>query len=134
MKPKYAQFVPHTAGRFQAKRFKKAQCPIVERLTNSIMMHGRNNGKKIMAVRIVKHAFEIVNLLTDENPIQQLVNAIINASPREDSTRIGSGVIKRPFAQHLGVPQNVYLHRRWCSSAAGRGCITHASCKSGPAI
>jgi ribosomal protein uS7 len=63
----------------------------VERLTNSIMMHGRNNGKKIMAVRIVKHAFEIVNLLTDENPIQQLVNAIINASPREDSTRIGSG-------------------------------------------
>ena len=63
----------------------------MERLTNSIMMHGRNNGKKIMAVRIVKHAFEIVNLLTDENPIQQLVNAIINASPREDSTRIGSG-------------------------------------------
>jgi small subunit ribosomal protein S5e len=91
VKPKFAQFVPHTAGRFQAKRFKKAQCPIVERLTNSIMMHGRNNGKKIMAVRIVKHAFEIVNLLTDENPIQQLVNAVINSSPREDSTRIGSG-------------------------------------------
>jgi small subunit ribosomal protein S5e len=95
VKPKFAQFVPHTAGRFQAKRFKKAQCPIVERLTNSIMMHGRNNGKKIMAVRIVKHAFEIVNLLTDENPIQQLVNAIINASPREDSTRIGSGNKKK---------------------------------------
>lgn len=24
------------------------------------MMHGRNNGKKLMAVRIVAHAFEIV--------------------------------------------------------------------------
>jgi ribosomal protein S7 len=24
------------------------------------MMHGRNNGKKLMAVRIVDHAFEIV--------------------------------------------------------------------------
>lgn len=47
MKSKSAQFVPHSAGRFQAKRFKKAQCPIVERLTNSIMMHGRNNGKKV---------------------------------------------------------------------------------------
>lgn len=34
------------------------------------MMHGRNNGKKLMAVRIVKHAFEIINLLTGENPLQ----------------------------------------------------------------
>ena len=31
---------------------------------------GRNNGKKLMAVRIVKHAFEIIHLLTDKNPIQ----------------------------------------------------------------
>ena len=42
------------------------QCPIVERLTNSLMMHGRNNGKKLMAIRIVKHSFEIINLLTNE--------------------------------------------------------------------
>jgi len=42
------------------KRFRKAQCPIIERLTNSLMMNGRNNGKKLMAVRIVDHAFEIV--------------------------------------------------------------------------
>ncbi|KAF9309265.1 ribosomal protein S5, partial [Linnemannia elongata] len=45
-------YLPHTAGRFASKRFRKAQCPIVERLTNSLMMHGRNNGKKLMAVRI----------------------------------------------------------------------------------
>lgn len=47
-------------------------------LTNSLMMHGRNNGKKLMASSIVKHAFDIVNLLTDQNPIQVLVDAIIN--------------------------------------------------------
>lgn len=35
------------------------------------MMHGRNNGKKLMAIRIVKHAFEIIHLLTGE------VNGII---------------------------------------------------------
>ena len=58
MKPKYAVYVPHTAGRYQTKRFRKAQCPIVERLTNSLMMHGRNNGKKMLAVRIVRHALE----------------------------------------------------------------------------
>ncbi len=42
------------------------------------MQHGRNNGKKMMAVRIIKHSFEIVHLLTDQNPIQVLVDAIIN--------------------------------------------------------
>ena len=31
VKPKFARYVPHTAGRYQKKRFRKAQCPIVER-------------------------------------------------------------------------------------------------------
>lgn len=75
---KHATYVPHTAGRYSVKRFRKAQCPIVERLTNSLMMHGRNNGKKLMAVRIMKHAMEIIHLLTDQNPIQVIVDAVIN--------------------------------------------------------
>lgn len=66
VKEKYAKYLPHSAGRYAAKRFRKAQCPIVERLTNSLMMHGRNSGKKLMTVRIVKHAFEIIHLLTGE--------------------------------------------------------------------
>ena len=36
----------------------------------SMMMKGRNNGKKLLAVRIVAHAFEIIHLLSDQNPIQ----------------------------------------------------------------
>ena len=59
-------YVPHSAGRYAVKRFRKANCPIIERLTNSLMMHGRNNGKKLMAVRIVAHSFEIVS---DSPPI-----------------------------------------------------------------
>lgn len=31
-----------------------------------MMMHGRNNGKKLMTIRIVQHAFEIIHLLTGE--------------------------------------------------------------------
>lgn len=54
-------YISHSAGRYAVKRFRKAQCPIIERLTNSLMMNGRNNGKKLMAVRIVAHAFEIVS-------------------------------------------------------------------------
>merc|ERR1712076_197517 len=95
-KDRYAKFLPHTSGRYQVKRFRKAQCPIVERLVNSLMMHGRNNGKKLMTVRIVKHAFEIIYLTSGENPLQVLVNAIINSGPREDSTRIGrAGTVRR---------------------------------------
>uniref|UniRef100_A0A8B9QXQ6 Ribosomal protein S5 n=1 Tax=Anas platyrhynchos TaxID=8839 RepID=A0A8B9QXQ6_ANAPL len=105
VKEKYAKYLPHSAGRYAAKRFRKAQCPIVERLTNSMMMHGRNNGKKLMTVRIVKHAFEIIHLLTGENPLQVLVNAIINSGPREDSTRIG---------------------RAGTGAEAGRGCVPAA--------
>jgi small subunit ribosomal protein S5e len=60
------------------------------------MMNGRNNGKKLLAVRIVKHAFDIIYLLTDQNPLQVTVDAIVNCGPREDSTRIGSaGTVRR---------------------------------------
>lgn len=89
-------YVSHSAGRYAIKRFKKAQCPIIERLTNSLMMNGRNSGKKLKAVRIVQHALEIIHLLTDLNPLQVVVDAIINTGPREDSTRIGSsGTVRR---------------------------------------
>merc|ERR1711879_732490 len=87
VKDKYAKYLPHSAGRYAAKRFRKAHCPIVERLVNSLMMHGRNNGKKLMTVRIVKHSFEIIHLTTGDNPLQVLVSAIINSGPREDSFR-----------------------------------------------
>ena len=95
-RPKYAQFLPHSQGRWQKKRFRKAQCPIVERMVCSMMRTGRNNGKKVMALRIVKHAFEIIHLTSGENPIQNLLHAIINSGPREDSTRIGrAGTVRR---------------------------------------
>merc|ERR1711964_486283 len=89
-------YISHSAGRYAQKRFRKAQCPIIECLTNSLMMNGRNNGKKLMAVRIVAHAFEIIHIMTDQNPIQIAVDAIVNCGPREDSTRIGSaGTVRR---------------------------------------
>lgn len=84
-------FVPHTAGRYQVKRFRKAQCPIVERLVGCMMFHGRNAGKKAQAIRIIKHAFAIIHLMTGENPIQVLVQASQVGAAREDSTRLGGG-------------------------------------------
>eukprot|EP00808_Paulinella_micropora_P029472 g65767.t1 len=95
VKDRFAVYVPHTAGRYQVKRFRKAQCPIVERLVNSMMMHGRNNGKKLKAIQIVKHTFEIIHLLTKANPLQVYIDAVTKAGPREDSTRIGSAGVQR---------------------------------------
>lgn len=78
------------------KKFHKASCPLVERLVCGLMMHGRNNGKKLKAIRILKHSFEIINLLTNENPIQILINAVVNSGPKEDSTRVGyTGTARR---------------------------------------
>merc|ERR1712100_626713 len=89
-------FVPHTAGRYQVKRFRKASMPLIERLMGSVAYHGRNTGKKLKAMRIVKQAMDIIHHHTGESPIQVLCDAVCNCGPREDSTRIGSGgVVKR---------------------------------------
>uniref|UniRef100_A0A2K5ETN1 Small ribosomal subunit protein uS7 domain-containing protein n=1 Tax=Aotus nancymaae TaxID=37293 RepID=A0A2K5ETN1_AOTNA len=81
VKEKYVKHLPHGAGWYATKHFHEAQCPIEACLTNSMRIHGHNNCKKLMTVHIVKHAFEIIHLLTGENPLQVLVNAIINSGP-----------------------------------------------------
>eukprot|EP01004_Peranema_trichophorum_P009320 NODE_8062_length_714_cov_592.722504_g7444_i0.p1 GENE.NODE_8062_length_714_cov_592.722504_g7444_i0~~NODE_8062_length_714_cov_592.722504_g7444_i0.p1 ORF type:complete len:192 (+),score=25.28 NODE_8062_length_714_cov_592.722504_g7444_i0:68-643(+) len=125
-------FMPHTAGRYNKKRFRKAQCPIVERLTNSLMYHGRNNGKKLMAVRHIKACFEIIALLTEQNPLQVLVEAIIKAGPREDSTRVGTaGVVRRQsvdVSPLRRVNQAIYLITTGAREAAFRTIKTFPEC------
>jgi len=129
---KQPKFLPHSAGRFQVKRFRKASMPIVERLVCSLMFHGRNNGKKLMAVRIVRHTFEIIHLLTGENPLQVLVNAIINSGPREDSTRIGrAGTVRRQavdVSPLRRVNQALYLICTGARDSAFKSVKTIAEC------
>ena len=132
VKGKHANYVNHTAGRYQRKSFRKAQCPIVERLVCTLMKHGRNSGKKLMACRIVKHTLELIHVLTDQNPVQVLCDAIINSGPREDSTRIGSaGVVRRqavdvsPFRR---VNQALYLMAQGSRESAFRNIKTIAEC------
>jgi small subunit ribosomal protein S5e len=113
IKEKAQVFLPHTAGRYQVKRFRKVQCPIVERLVGSLQYHGRNTGKKSKAIRIVRHTLEIIHLLTGKNPLEVLIGAIVNSGAREDSTRIGSGGTVRKQAVDVSpmrrVNQAIYL-------------------------
>jgi len=131
-KPKYQTFIPHTAGKYNKKRFHKAMCPVVERIVNAMMVHGRNNGKKLLAIRIVKHAFDIIHLLTDLNPIQVLVLALKNSGPREDSTRIGSaGTVRRQavdVSPMRRINQAIYLLTSGARQAAFRNIKTIAEC------
>merc|ERR1712141_124874 len=96
------------------------------------MMHGRNDGKKLLALRIVRHAFEIIHLLTGENPLQVLVDAIINGGPREDSTRIGSAGTVRRQAVDVSplrrVNQAIYLLTIGAREASFRNIKTIAEC------
>jgi len=92
------RYVPHTHGRHANIPFAKQKVFIVERLINKVMRKGRNTGKKILAYSIVKEAFEIIEERTKKNPIQVLVDALVNAGPREEVVRLKYGGIAVPRA------------------------------------
>ena len=125
-------FLPFTAGKYQVRRFKKVQCPIVERVINSLMRKGRNNGKKQMAVKLMAATLEIINLLTSKNPLQVLVDAIANCGCREDSTRIGSGGTVRRQAVDVSpmrrVNQAIYLMTKGSRESAFRSLKSLPEC------
>nr|GMD80782.1 40S ribosomal protein S5 [Ipomoea batatas]GME20393.1 40S ribosomal protein S5 [Ipomoea batatas] len=109
----------------------KAHSDIFSSIAGATMMC-RNNGKKLMAVRIVKHAMEIIHLLTDQNPIQVIVDVVINSGPREDATRIGSaGVVRRQdvdISPLCRVNQAIYLLASGARQSAFRNIKTIAEC------
>ncbi|KUO42457.1 MAG: 30S ribosomal protein S7 [Hadesarchaea archaeon YNP_N21] len=100
-------FVLHSGGRQASKQFGKSEVTIVERLINKVMRSGPGAGKlggklirdagacgkKHKAYNIVKRAFGIIEERTKKNPVQVLVDAIQNAAPREETTRISYGGI-----------------------------------------
>ena len=85
-----------------------------------------------MQVRILRHAMEIIHLLTDQNPIQVVVDAIINSGPREDATRVGSAGIVRRQAVDVSplrrVNQAIYLITTGAREAAFRNVKTISEC------
>ncbi|MEM1537596.1 MAG: 30S ribosomal protein S7 [Candidatus Nezhaarchaeales archaeon] len=111
-------FIPHSEGRHERRRFGKADVPIVERLANHLMKIGKNQGKKVMALSIVKQAFEIIQLKTGQNPLQVLVKAIENSSPREETTRIAYGGIVYHQSVDVAPQRRVDLALRWLTEGA----------------
>jgi len=90
------KFVPHSRGIYANTPFGNEKVIIVERLINKIMRKEHNTGKKILAHNIVKEAFEIIEKKTKTNPLQVLVDALINSGPREGIVRLKYGGIAVP--------------------------------------
>ena len=80
------------------KIFAKSKIPLVERLINDMMRTEVYNGKKIKAYKVVKAAFDIIDKKTKANPMQVLIDAILNAAPKEETTRLRFGGISVPKA------------------------------------
>ena len=85
-------------GVYSNKLFAKSKIPLVERLINNIMRTEHYNGKKIKSYKVVKSAFELIDKKTKSNPMQVLINAIENAAPKEETTRLRFGGISVPKA------------------------------------
>jgi len=83
---------------FANKMFAKSKIPLVERLINNVMRTEKYNGKKIKSYKIVRDCFDIIEKKTKKNPLQVLVDAIQNAAPKEEATRLRFGGILVPKA------------------------------------
>ena len=91
-----SMIIPHSCGKFSKQEFNKSNMMIVERLINRLMQTEKNTGKKQLAIRIVRDAFEIINKKTKRNPVEVLVEAIGNSGPREETVRLKYGGINVP--------------------------------------
>ena len=116
---------PHSMGRHEHKRFRKANVNIVERLGNNLMRPGKNAGKKAKATNIVKQAFDMIALRTGRNPIQVLVTAVENSAPCEDTTRISYGGIVYHLSVDVAPQRRVDLALRHISEGARQASINN---------
>ena len=88
----------YLGGVYSNKLFAKSKLPIVERLINNLMRTENYNGKKIKSYKVVNSAFDIIDKKTKSNPMQVLIDAVQNAAPKEETTRLRFGGISVPKA------------------------------------
>ncbi len=123
--------VPKTGGRNAKSRFHKSKLSIVERFTNRIMIPGHKNkkhfqssgsktGKSQTALQIMENTLEILEQKTKENPIAVLVQAIVNAAPREEIIAIEYGGARYPKAVECAPQRRIDLVIRYMTQGASQ--------------
>ncbi|MCL4365024.1 30S ribosomal protein S7 [Candidatus Marsarchaeota archaeon] len=98
---------PNIFGRRKYQAYYNSHSDIVERLISKLMRGGTGRkisgkvirrkgslqGKKLKVVHLVREAFGSIQKKTGKNPVQVLVDALQNAAPIEDTTRVRYGGI-----------------------------------------
>jgi len=118
-------YTPHSMGRHEHGKFRKAEINIVERLVNDLMRPGRASGKKARALSVVKNAFELISLRTGQNPVEVLVKAVENSAPCEDTTRISYGGIVYHMAVDVAPLRRVDLALRLLTEGARKASLNN---------
>jgi len=106
-------YLPHSGGRHEARKFRKSDMNIVERLINSLMRPGESGGEKSRITNVVRITLKIINIKTGRNPIEILVRAVENVSPNEDTTRIGYGGVVYRLAVDISPQRRIDLALRY---------------------
>jgi small subunit ribosomal protein S7 len=130
--------IPHSAGRHEHRRFwKSSKVSIIERFTNRLLSPGfigsrikghkssYHSGKKSKLLKSIKNAFILIELNTGQNPIQVLIDAIVNTAPREETTKIAMGGISYASAVDIAPQRRVDLAIKYIVQAIGAR--SHAS-------
>ena len=78
-----------------------------------------NSGKKSKLLKSLKNAFTLIELLTEQNPIQVLVDGICNSAPREETTKIALGGIRYASAVDIAPQRRVDLAIKYLAQAIG---------------
>jgi small subunit ribosomal protein S7 len=116
-------FIPHSMGRHEHGRFRKAKVNVAERLLNDLMRPGNTAGKKARTTNLLRNVFEIIHLRTKQNPMKILVKAVENSAPCEDTTRIGYGGVVYHMAVDISPQRRVDLALRFLSGGARKTAI-----------
>ncbi len=126
---------PNSYGRKSQSQFHKANLSIIERLENSLMRggtggkiggkvirtKGRMQGKKMKAAKTVMEAFDMINKQTGKNPLQVYIQALENAAPIEDTTRVRYGGIISNVAVDVSASRRLDIALRNIGMAAVTG-------------
>lgn len=125
--------IPHSCGKHEHKRFwKTSKVSIVERFVNRLLSPGfidnkirghkssYSSGKKYRLIKSLKNAFILIDLRTEQNPIQILVDAIVNTAPREEVTRIAMGGISYSSSVDVAPQRRIDLAIKYIVQAIGQ--------------
>lgn len=89
---------PHSGGRHANAWFGKSKLSVIERFINNLMRTGKFSGKKQHCVKAFEQALDKIASKSGHNPLQKFIDAIVEAAPCEETTRIKVGAVSQPKA------------------------------------